>query len=129
MDKSSTWRSGLLINLVSNFIAFVVGAIVTYFTHEGSGWVRPVLFGGAAWLMTFGSILAWRIMKHYPPRIEVVTPDNIQHIVRQWVDKFSLTVQSIRDPGSQFYFIVTTDGGKRFRLAEAKNLPSMTTCF
>jgi hypothetical protein len=121
MDKStvSNWRSGLVINLASNLIGLIVGVIVTYLKHEGSGWVVPVLCGGAAWLITFCLILAWRNMRNLPPKMELTTSDNVERKIREWLDKFSLTVQAVRDEGCHFFFIVTTDGGKKISISRS----------
>ena len=116
----SNWRSGLVINLVSNLISLIVGGIVTYLSHDGSMWVKPVLFGGAAWLITFCSILAFRVMKNLPARIEPLTTGNVHRKIRDWLDKFNLTVKSVNDEDSYFFFIVTTDGGKKVSVSRTR---------
>ncbi len=117
---NSNWRSGLAINLVSNLISLIVGGIVTYLSHGGSMWVKPALFGGAAWLITFCSILAFRAMKQMPTRVEPLTIDNVHRKIRDWLDKFNLTVKSTNDEESYFFFIVTTDGGKKVSVSRSK---------
>lgn len=119
MSKKSDWLSGLAINLVSNLIALIVGGIVTYFSHEGSAWVKPLLFGGAAWLITFCSILAIRFMSRLPKKSDPVTQENIGRKIRDWLDEFNLTVKSVHDPDSDFFFIVTTDGGKKISISRS----------
>ena len=83
-------------------------------------WVKPVLFGGAAWLITFCSILAFRVMKSLPIRVEPLTSDNVHRKIRDWLDKFNLTVKSVNDDESYFFFIVTTDGGKKVSVSRSK---------
>jgi hypothetical protein len=119
-NSSSVWSSGLVINLTSNFIAFIVGGIVSYFSHEGSTWVKPLLFGALAWLVTFVSILAIRFMRRIPPRGEPVTPENIGRKIRDWLDEFNLTVKSVNDPDAHFFYIVTTEGGKKITIFRGK---------
>jgi hypothetical protein len=111
-NSESVWASGLAINLTSNLIAVIVGGTVTYFSHQGSTWVKPLLFGGMAWLVTFISILAVRFMRRMPPRVELVTPDNIGSKIRNWLDEFSITVQNLNNPDFYFLFIVTINGKK-----------------
>jgi hypothetical protein len=117
--KGSPWTSGLAINLISNLIAFIVGAVVTYFSHEGSAWVKPVLFGGFAWLLTFCSILAFRLSKQIPRRIEPIDTENVHRRIRDWLDRFNLTVKRVDLDDSFFFFIVTTDGGKRISVSRS----------
>jgi hypothetical protein len=119
MPKSN-WKSGLAINLISNLISFIVGGIVTYFSHDGSAWVKPFLYGAVAWLVTFASILLFRVMKNMPSRVEPITISNIHRRIRDWLDKFNLTVKSVNDEESYFHFIVTTDGGKRVSVSRSK---------
>jgi hypothetical protein len=118
----SWWLSGLAINLCSNFIAFLVGGAVTYFSHEGSGWVRPLLAGGLAWLITFCSILAFRFMRRIPSRATPVTLDNVELRLRDWFHEFNLTVKSVQDDDTYFGFIVTTDGGKKVQVLRSKKV-------
>jgi hypothetical protein len=122
-SKLPLWTSGLGINLISNLIGFIVGGVVTYFSHAGSGWIKPLLCGGAAWLMTFGSILGWRVMKSLPPKVEPVTSENVGQKIRDWLDRFSLTVKSIHEPDSEFFYIVTTDGNKRVSISRSSKSP------
>lgn len=112
--------SGLAINLISNLVATVVGAVVTYLQHEGSAWVKPLLFGGAAWITTFCSILAVRIMRRIPKRADPITQENVGRRIREWFDEFGLTVRTVHEPDSSFGYVVTTDGGKRIAVSKNK---------
>jgi hypothetical protein len=120
-NKTSIWTSGLAINLVSNAIAFTVGGIVTYLSHDGSAWVKPLLCGAGAWLLTFCSILAFRISKNLPVKNRPMDATNVQQRIRDWVDKFNMTVKSVKDEESHFFFIVTTDGGKKVSISRRKD--------
>ena len=115
-DKNSPWSQGLTTNLVSNGIAGIVGLTVTYLTHEGSGWIKPILFGGAAWLITFCSILAYRISRSLPPRVKPIDAKNVHLQIRDWLDRFNMTVQTISASESEFVFVVTTVGGKKISI-------------
>src|SRR5271154_39065 len=94
-NKTSIWTSGLWINLISNLISLAVGGLVTYLQHDGSAWVKPLLFGASAWLITFISLLAIRFMRRMPPRVEPITYDNVGRTVRDWMDDLNLTVKSV----------------------------------
>ena len=107
----SAWPEGLAINLVSNFVSFLVGCFVAYLQHEGNHWVSPILFGALAWLLTMGIWVVARVFKNIPVRQTKITDKNIQSVLRQWLDDLGLKVQSNHDDGSEFVFIVTTDGG------------------
>jgi hypothetical protein len=109
--KASTWAEGLLINVVSNGICLVVGVVVGYLQHEGSGWVLPILFGTLAWLLTMGIWVVARLYRNIPVRQVRVTDSNLQKILRGWLDDIGLKVQTAKEPTAEFVFIVTTDGG------------------
>src|ERR1700740_3622682 len=102
--KSSVWTTGLVINLISNLIAFTVGSIVTYLYHDGSAWVKPLLAGLAAWLITFSSILVFRISKNLPIKTAPLDVNNVQRRIRDWLDKYNLTVKSVNDDTCHFFF-------------------------
>jgi hypothetical protein len=118
--KGSAWTSGLAVNLVSNLIAVIVGTVVTYFSHEGSAWVKPVLFGGGAWCITFVSILVFRLSRLIPRRTAPMDTENVHRRIRDWLDKFNLTVRSVDSEDSFFFFIVTTDGGKKISVSRQR---------
>jgi Uncharacterized conserved protein (DUF2299) len=119
--KISIWASGLAINLVSNGISIIVGAIVTYLSHDGSTWVKPVLAGGFAWLITFCSLLAIRISRNLPTKETPMDTSNVQQRIRNWLDRYNMTVKSVNDPDTYFFFIVTTDGGNKVAILRTKN--------
>lgn len=119
--KSVGWGSGLTINLTSNLIAFLVGGVATYLSHDGSPWVKPLLSGGAAWLITFSSILVFRIFRNLPVKPRPMDVDNVQQRIRDWLDKYNITVKSVSDPTSYFLFILTTDGGKKITILRTKD--------
>ncbi len=79
------WREGLVINLVSNAIAFLVGCIVAYLKHEGSEWVSPLLFGALAWFLTMGIWVVARLFRNIPPRHIKITDSNLQATLRNWL--------------------------------------------
>jgi hypothetical protein len=118
--KHSGWLSGLVINLVSNVIALLVGGTVTYFSHEGSVWVNPMLCGGAAWLLTFCSILAFRASRHVPKKAEVIDGSNVHVKIRDWLDRYQLTVKNATTPDMYFFLIVTTEGNKKVSISRQK---------
>ena len=62
-------------------------------------------------------------MKSYPSRPELVTGDNIGSKIRNWLDIFSLTVKAAKDPESEFFYIVTTDGGKVVSISRSLKSP------
>jgi hypothetical protein len=115
------WRDGLTINLISNGIGVVVGAIVAYLKHEGSIWVSPLLFGMVAWFLTMGIWVVARVFRNVPRRQIRITEDNIQSMLRGWLDDLGLKVQSLNETGSYFKFIVTTDGGKVITISRDKD--------
>jgi len=119
--RNQVWTSGLAINLASNAIAAIVGFGVTYLSHDGSAWVRPVLCGGAAWLITFCSILAYRAARYLPVKSKPIDVDNVQQRIRDWLDKYNMTVKSVNDDDCHFLFIITTDGGKKVTIVRTKN--------
>jgi hypothetical protein len=119
-SRTSLWTSGLVINLTSNVIGLAVGAAVTYFTHQGAGWVNPVLCGGAAWLLTFCLILAFRASRHIPKRAELIDEANIQTRLRDWLDKYNFTVKNTHTEECHFFFIVTTEGERKISISRQK---------
>jgi hypothetical protein len=115
------WLSEVAVNLFSNLVALAAGGIVTYLSHEGSTWVKPVMYGAGAWLLTFCSIMAARVWRRIPRRSEFVTLENAGTKIHGWLDEFGLTVQRINDPESEFFFLITTDGGKKIAVLRTKD--------
>ena len=107
----SAWPEGLAINLFSNFVSFIVGCGVAYLEHEGSKWVPPLIFGALAWLLTMGIWVVARVFKNVPVRRMRITDNNLQEVLRNWLDDIGLKVQSAKEDAAEFIFIVTTDGG------------------
>ena len=93
---------------------------MTYFTHAGSVWVKPILFGGSAWIITFCSILSVRLMGRVPKKTDPITLDNVALRIREWFDAFGLTVKTVHDPESSFGYVVTTDGGRKIGVGKNK---------
>ena len=110
--KVSTWREGLVVNLVSNAIGFFVGVAVAYLKHDGSEWVSPLLFGALAWLLTMGIWVIARLFRNIPTRQVRITDSNLHAVLRDWLDDIGLKVQSTNEEYADFMFIVTTDGGR-----------------
>ncbi len=110
--RASTWREGLVINLVSNAIGFLVGIAVAYLKHEGSEWVSPVLFGAMAWLLTMGIWVIARVFRNIPTPQVKITDNNLHAILRDWLDDIGLKVQSSKEENADFMFIVTTNAGR-----------------
>lgn len=113
----------MAINLVSSLIALIVGSLVAYFEHEGSLWVKPLLFGFLAWVMIFGAILLYRIAGTVPPKVDAVTDENLGSLVRDWFDRYNLTVKRLNDSEAHFSYIVTTPGGKKVTVKRRKANP------
>jgi hypothetical protein len=63
--------------------------------------------------------LAIRFMGRLPKKPDPVTPENAGRRIRDWLDEFNLTVKSIHDPDSDFFYIVTTDGGKKISISRS----------
>jgi hypothetical protein len=82
----SAWPEGLVINLVSNFVSFLVGCGVAYLEHGGSKWVPPLLFGALAWLLTMGIWVVARVFKNIPIKQVKITNSNLQAVLRNWLD-------------------------------------------
>jgi hypothetical protein len=116
------WREGLVINLVSNAIAFLVGCVVAYLKHDGSEWVSPLLFGALAWFLTMGLWVVIRLFRNIPTRQVKITDSNLQATLRNWLDDIGLKVQSAKDEHAEFMFIVTTDGGKVISIIRHKEI-------
>jgi hypothetical protein len=124
--KSSLWREGLVINLVSNAVCFVVGVVVAYLKHEGSEWVSPLLFGVMAWLLSMGIWFIARVLRTIPTR-QRITDRNLPTILRGWFDDIGLKVQSKKDDLTDFTFIVTTDGNWVISIMRLKESPEYLT--
>lgn len=112
IKRFAVWREGLAINIASNGIGFLVGCLVAYLRHEGSEWVSPLLFGALAWFLTMGIWVIARLFKNIPIRSVTVTDDNLQVILRNWLDEIGLTVRTTKEESAHFMFVVTTDGGR-----------------
>jgi hypothetical protein len=50
-----------------------------------------------------------------------VSADNIEENLRKWLDRTNLTVKNDPTPHTYFRYVVTTDGGKKIILGQAKN--------
>ena len=60
-------------------------------------------------------------MGRLPKRPDPVTHENAGRRIRDWLDEFNLTVKNIHDPDSDFFYIVTTDGGKKISISRNTN--------
>jgi hypothetical protein len=125
MEKKTffAWREGLVINLVSNAIAFLVGCVVAYLKHEGSEWVSPLLFGGLAWFITMGIWVVIRLFRNIPIRQIKITDRTLPAILRGWLDDIGLKVQFKKDDLTDFKFVVTTDGNWVISIMRLKESP------
>lgn len=126
-SKKGSWISGIVINLVSSVIAFSVGVVVTYLEKAGSVWVKPITFGILTWLLVFTLFYLFRLGLRLPARTSLITDDNLEEFVREWMDRYNLTVQRFNDPGLHFSFVVTTLGGKRIAIKRRIDFPEYVT--
>ncbi|MGI4812101.1 MAG: hypothetical protein ACRYGG_01980 [Janthinobacterium lividum] len=53
-----------------------------------------------------------------------INPDNAGPIILGWLHKFNLTVRSHTDPDYEFFYTVTTDGGKTVGVHQSKRYQS-----
>lgn len=112
-SKKGSWISGIAVNLVSSLIAFSVGGAVTYLERAGSVWVKPITFGMLTWLLVFTLFYLFRLGLRLPARTNLITDDTLEEFVREWLDRYNLTIQRFNDPGLYFSFVVTTGAVKR----------------
>jgi hypothetical protein len=126
-SKKGSWINGIVVNLVSSLIAFSVGGVITYLEKAGSVWVKPITFGILTWLLVFTLFYLFRLGLRLPARTSFITDDNLEESVREWMDRYNLTVQRFNDPGLHFSFVVTTLGGKRIAIKRRIDFPEYIT--
>jgi len=73
--------------------------------------------------MIFGAILLYRIAGTVPPKVDAVTDENLGSLVRDWFDRYNLTVKRLNDSEAHFSYIVTTPGGKKVTVKRRKANP------
>ena len=127
ISKKRSWISGIVVNLISSLIAFSVGGVVTYLEKAGSVWVKPITFGMLTWLLVFTLFYLFRLGLRLPTRTSLITDDNLEEFVREWMDRYNLTVQRFSDPALHFSFIATTLGGKRITIKRRIDFPEYVT--
>jgi hypothetical protein len=121
------WTSGIVINLVSSVIALAIGALVAYFEHRGSAWVKPILFGMVGWLLTFSAFAMVRWTRSLPAKVELVSHENVERFVRLWLDNYGQTVQKTPNAEDHFRYLVTTTGGKKITIKHRHDFPEYLT--
>lgn len=126
-SKNSWWISGVAINLLSSLIAFAVGGVVTYFEKAGSVWVKPLTFGLLTWLLVSTLFYLFRLGLRLPAKTNLITDDNLEKHLREWMDRYNLTVQRFNDPGLHFSFVVTTIGGRKIAIKRRIDFPEYVT--
>lgn len=126
-SKRTSWISGIAVNLVSSLIAFAVGGTVTYFEKAGSVWVKPITFGMLTWLLVSALFYLFRLGLRLPVKADLITDENLEEHVREWMDRYNLTVQRFNDPALYFSFVVTTLGDKKIAIKRRINFPEYIT--
>lgn len=116
MQKKSWRERGFdFINSIYAGVALMAfaGIAATLYTHFGAVWEKPIINGLATAAIVLSLFLSIRAVLSLPPAAERTTPENVGPKVLTWLHKFSLTVKSCPEEGQDFFFIVTTDGGKK----------------
>ena len=88
-------------------VAGIGGAVMVYL---GAAWAKPLLVGGAFFLITLLVLLAIKAIRLLPKMSDPTTPGNIELRVRDWLDTFGLTVTKSKPPNVHFRLDVIVNG-------------------
>jgi len=61
-----------------------------------------------------------RVSRLVPTRVTVISTDNIEQFIREWLDRYNLTVQRTAPPEDNFHFLITTIGGTKITVKSRK---------
>jgi hypothetical protein len=104
---------GIITNIVSAILVAGAGVVITVLARNASLWTTPVLYGLSASALLSISILAFRAMVRIPRARTLPTIENIESLVRLWLDNFRLGVRNDPNPETFFRLIVTMDSGTK----------------
>lgn len=124
MDKNAKSRmgEGLVIGIVSSIIATIlVAVVVMLISHLDSTWTKPIVNGFLAGLLTLGICIGIMILRVIPKTNRPTTFENVEGLIREWLDNFGFSVKREPIPEAHFRYIVETGGKLRIILGRLKN--------
>jgi hypothetical protein len=111
---------GLVTNITSAILVAGAGVLIGLLAKGASAWTSPVLYGlGGSALLSI-SLLVFSIMARLPRARRLPSTDNVESLVRLWLNNFRLAVKN--DPNQEvfFRFVVTMDSGTKLLVGRPK---------
>jgi hypothetical protein len=100
------WQS-LFARLVWTALALLCSFAIARLKKQNSTWVQPIFYGLAGFLLVCGVVVGLRFLLTPPPATaELITPENFQAHLRDWLLGFRLPIQQKQDQNSYFMYEV-----------------------
>ncbi|MFL6303563.1 MAG: DUF2299 family protein [Candidatus Sulfotelmatobacter sp.] len=117
------WAESITHNVVGSVIATIVAGIsAAVWAFLAPAWRVPIVIGLVFGVGTLLGLYLLAAIKRMPPVIQATTTDNVEHRVREWLDRFNLTIKRVPDaPDGFFAFEITTAGQRIIRIARMKD--------
>lgn len=104
---------GLITNIVATILVAGAGVVIAVIAKTATGWLAPVLYGLAGSALLSVIILALMGIARLPRARRTTNTENVESLVRLWLDNFRFGVRNDPVQEALFRLIVTTDGGTR----------------
>lgn len=111
---------GLITNFVWWVVAGIGGIVIAFLSKNASAWALPVFYGLIAFAVLSVGMWALRSISKLPrPRV-VTSVDNVEALVRTWLNNFRVGVKN--DPVAEAFFriIATMDNGTQLRVGRPR---------
>lgn len=109
---------GIIASLISTLLVGIFVALLSYF---GSRWTIPAIHGALASFFTLGLSLGVMALRRMPRLNNPTTSENVEARVRDWLDKFHLSVRRLQsNDTAHFHFVVSTTAGKTIGIARGR---------
>jgi hypothetical protein len=108
------WIEGILQGaLATVLLALLPLAAVTYLARIRSEWTAPILLGLSAGALVSVIFAAINATRRLPPQRVVPDLENVEVLVRLWLNNFRIGVKNDPIPETYFRVSATMDGGAR----------------
>jgi hypothetical protein len=111
--RDNWFIQGLITNGAWALLVAGGGGVVAYMAHDGSLWATPTLYGLGASTLLMIAVLCGKAIRRLPAKRPIVDLDNIEQVVRQWLDNFHTGVKNDPAPETYFRYLVTMDSGTK----------------
>lgn len=114
------WHQRYAEGIVIGLLTAGVLAMVAYLGHEASSWFVPLFYGVIAASVFLIGCFCFLFLKRLPLPKVIATPDNIEDLVRTWLDYHRMAVKSDPSDENHFRFRITLDSGKQMTVYRSK---------